>query len=443
MNKSTENDVITALATPYGRSALAVIRISGSGCKALTERFLSRPLVDGRLRVNNFKTAKFGENLTAVSYSAPRSYTGEDMVELFPHGNPTVCDGIIDTLVGAGARIAERGEFTKRAFLNGKLDFMQCEALADIIDAQTAEQLDYGNKRFDGGFKRLKNAESALMKALSTVEAVLHYGDELEENEIDEGLLNDVYGSLDGIIADLEAEVDGYVGGRIVNDGFKVVIVGEPNVGKSTLLNALTDSDRAIVTPIAGTTRDTVDASYIYKDRKYTVTDTAGITETDDVVERIGVGRAAKAIESADAVILATADGRLPQVDLSKCERIVRVMTKKDGNKDVGERYERAQNDGFIEISAKNGINIEALKRKLYDVTPKATGGLSNHRQYGCAVRCLDACRAAKNEANKAGGLEIVAAALFEAYSAIAELYGEKADEKIISKVFERFCVGK
>lgn len=200
MNKSTDKDIITALATPYGRSALAAIRISGDGCKKLVERFLSRPLKDGELRYNNFKTAKFGENLTAIGYKAPKSYTGEEMVELFTHGNMTVCDGIIEALVSGGARIAERGEFTKRAFLNGKLDLMQCEALADIIEAQTAEQLEYGNKRYDGGFKRLKNAEIALNRALSTVEAVLHYSDELEENEIDERLLNDVYGDRKSVV---------------------------------------------------------------------------------------------------------------------------------------------------------------------------------------------------------------------------------------------------
>lgn len=443
MNKSTDKDIITALATPYGRSALAAIRVSGEGCKRLVERFLSRPLKDGELRYNNFKTARFGENLTAVSYGAPRSYTGEDMVELFPHGNMTVCDGIIEALIGGGARIAERGEFTKRAFLNGKLDLMQCEALADIIDAQTAEQLDYGNKRYDGGFKRLKNAEIALNRALSTVEAVLHYSDELEENEVDEGLINDVYGAVDGVIADLQTEVDGYVGGRIINDGFKVAIVGEPNVGKSTLLNALIGSERAIVTPVAGTTRDVIDGGYIFKDRKFTVIDTAGITETDDIVEKIGVERAAKAAEDADAVISVTADGSQPKIDLSACERVLLVKNKCDDNIDVGDDYEKAQNDGFFEISAKKGVNLAALKSKLYDMCPKSYGALSNHRQYACALKCLDACKAAKSEAEKACGLEIVAAALYEAYSAIAELYGEKADEKVISAVFERFCVGK
>ncbi len=443
MNKSTDKDIITALATPYGRSALAAIRISGDGCKKLVERFLSRPLKDGELRYNNFKTAKFGENLTAIGYKAPKSYTGEEMVELFPHGNMTVCDGIIEALVSGGARIAERGEFTKRAFLNGKLDLMQCEALADIIEAQTAEQLEYGNKRYDGGFKRLKNAEIALNRALSTVEAVLHYSDELEENEIDERLLNDVYGVLDEVITDLQAETDGYVGGRIINDGFKIVIIGKPNVGKSTLLNALTDSERAIVTPIAGTTRDIIDGGYVFKDKKFTVIDTAGITETDDAVEKIGVERAAKAVEEADAVILVTADGTFPDIDLSICERVVRVKNKCDGIADVSEDYGKAQNDGFIEISAKNGVNLTALKCKLYDMCPKSCGGLSNHRQYACAIKCLEACRAARAESEKACGLEIVAAALYEAYSAILELYGEKADEKVIDAVFERFCVGK
>lgn len=444
MNNINKNNIIVALATPYGKSAVAIVRVSGKGCIEFVNGFLSRRVSIGKMKLTTFKTDKFTEKLLAVGFIAPKSYTGEDTVELFPHGSMTICDGIIKTLVDNGARIAEKGEFTKRAFLNGKVDLMQCEALADIIDAQTTEQLVYGNKRYDGGFKSLGEVEKSLNNALSTIEAVLHYGDELEENETDTALLDDVYTALDVIITKLEDETKKFVGGKTVNEGFKIALVGAPNVGKSTLLNALTESDRAIVTPIAGTTRDTVDGRYAYRDREFTVIDTAGIKDsTDDVVERIGIERAKKTAESADAIVYVTTRND-EKVDIDGGSKIrISVKNKCDEAIDVSADYAAAERDGFMEISAKLGKNIVALKEKLYDLCPKDCGGICNHRQFGCVTRCLESCRAAAAECSTAGGLEIVAALLYDAYSAIEELYGEKADEKVIDSVFERFCVGK
>ena len=444
-NMNRESDIIVALATPYGKSAVAIIRVSGKGCEELVNKFLARRLSVGKIKVNNFKTEKFTENLMAVLFKAPHSYTGEDVVELFPHGNMTICDGIIKTLVDFGARIAERGEFTKRAFLNGKVDLMQCEALADIIDAQTAEQLAYGNKRFDGGFKTLENVEKLLNNALSSIEAVLHYCDELEENELDEGLVNDVNNAIDIATCELKREIDGFVGGKIVKDGFKIALIGAPNVGKSTLLNALIGSDRAIVTPIAGTTRDTVDGDFIFRDRKFTVTDTAGLNEkTSDAVEKIGIDRAKKAAGEANVVVYVTEFGGNEKITLPEdIEKAVFIENKCDNVSDVGNDYEKAKIDGKLQVSAKNGINITALKQLLYDLCPKDYGAICNHRQFDCAIRCFDSLVAAKEESKRAQSLEVVAALLYEAYSAITDLHGEAADEKVISAVFERFCVGK
>ena len=438
------NGIIVALATPYGKSAVAIIRISGEGSIELAQRYLSRALKVGVIEYNVFKADKFEEKLMATCYKAPKSYSGEETVELFPHGNMTICDGIIESLIKGGARTAERGEFTKRAFENGKLDLMQCEALADIIDAQTTEQLNYGNKRYDGGFKSLETAEKTLNKALSSVEAVLHYGDEMEENEIDEAVMSDVFGSIDSVIKALNEEVKGYVGGKIVNDGFKVALIGAPNVGKSTLLNVLTDSERAIVTPIAGTTRDTVDGNYIYKDRKFTVVDTAGLNvNTSDEVEKIGIQRAVKAAEQADAVLFVTDNACVEPNLACKVKNLTVLVNKCDGEKDVGAQYNKCSDGNKIRISAKNKVNITAVKQKLYDLCPKDYGAICNHRQYACAMRCLNSLNEAKRESAGAQSLEIVAALLYEAYSAITELYGEQADEKVLDSVFQRFCVGK
>lgn len=440
----SKQDIITALATPYGKSAVAVIRVAGKGCIELVNGFLDKPLKVGKLEYNVFRSGGFKETMMTVCYAAPKSYSGEDTVELMPHGNMTVTDIIIDALVKGGARIAERGEFTERAFMNGKLDLTQCEALADIIDAETAEQLEYGNKRYDGGFDSLKKAERLLDRALSTVEAVIHYSDELEENETDTAILNDVYQAVDEATELLKRELEDYAGGRIVNDGFKIVLIGKPNVGKSTLLNALLGTDRAIVTDVAGTTRDTVDGSYVYRGRKFTVTDTAGLNAAArDEAEKIGIQRAKQAASTADAVIEVGTDGE-KKVGASVEAPIIRVLNKCDGEKDVNTDYKKAQDDGeVLRISAKNGINITALKQKLYDLCPSEVGAICNHRQYECAVRCYNACEAARSERQKADGLEIVAAALYDAYNAIESLYGGQADEKVIASVFERFCVGK
>lgn len=442
MNNVYKNDIIAALATPYGRSALAAIRISGKGSAELVNRFLKKPLVTGRLEFNVFDAGEFKENLTAVSFKAPRSYTGEDSVELFPHGNPIICDGIIKALIGGGARLAERGEFTERAFFNGKVDLTACEALADIIDAQTVEQLVYGNKRYDGEMDALNRTEIMLNKALSSAEAVIHYSDELEDGEVDNAVINDIYGSLDDIIKTLKNEKDKFGGGRIVNEGFKVALIGVPNAGKSTLLNALTESDRAIVTPIAGTTRDTLEGAYVYKNKKFVVTDTAGITETTDEVEKIGVSRALRAAEIADAVISVEVNGK--KTKKIPCERVtIEVENKCDDDKDVGADYEKAVVNGKLRISAKNNVNITALKEKILSLCPKEVGQICNHRQYDCVCRALDACEQAKKESNKQFGLEIVTALLYEAYSAIEQLFGRSADERVLDSVFQRFCVGK
>ena len=447
-NLNNNTDIIIALATPYGKSAIAVLRLSGKGCVELVQKRLSKPLVDGKLSVNKFRADGFDEKLMAVCYKAPRSYTGQDVVELMPHGNMTVCDGIIKALISDGARIAERGEFTKRAFLNGKVDLMQCEALADIIDAQTSEQLVYGNKRYDNGFKSLGLAQEMLKIALSSVEAVLHYGDELEAGEATAALSDDVYGIIDKVLDLLNDEKAKYAGGRIINDGFKVALIGAPNVGKSTLLNALTDSDRAIVTPIAGTTRDTIDASYAYNGKKFVVIDTAGLNDgTVDEVEKIGIERARAAAENADAIV-SMSSGAREEVELAAYadakKPIIRVVNKCDKVKDVGETFEQAErSDGALMLSAKNNINVTALKAKIYSLCPKSAGGICNHRQFSCLTRCIDAVQSAKEESKKADGLEIVAAALYDGYAAIEELYGENADEKVIGAVFDRFCVGK
>lgn len=445
-NINNNNEIIVAMATPYGKSAVAIIRISGNGCIDLVDGFLSRPLKVGKLEYNSFTSGSFTEKLMAVCFKSPKSYTGEDIVELFPHGNPTVCDIIIKELIFAGARAAEKGEFTKRAFLNGKVDLMQCEALADIIDAQTPEQLSYGNKRYDGGFKGLNEVEKALKAALGTVEAILHYSDELEGGEQDEALLRDVYGALDKIVETLEKEEHGFAGGRIINDGFKIALFGFPNVGKSTLINALTESERAIVTPIAGTTRDTVDGYYSYNGRKFSVTDTAGYRSDIDVtdqVEKIGINRALKAANDSDLILLMTDDGGvLPNIRFEN-KKTLTVANKCDSDIDVGIDHDKAYINGVFRISAKHGINIAALKQKLYELCPKDFGGICNHRQYNCVKNCLEYCRAAKKAVDGGESLELAAALLFDAYSAIQELYGEKADEKIIDSVFERFCVGK
>ncbi len=442
MNK--KNDIIAALSSPYGKSAVAVIRISGEGCKELAERHLSRELKNGELRYNTFKASGFTEHLMAVYFENPHSYTGEDTVELYPHGNTAICDGIIKTLTDDGARLAERGEFTKRAFLNGKLDLMKCEALADIIDAQTTEQLVYGNARFDGQFKSLETTEKQLNKALSTVEAILHYGDELEGEDIDSAIVDDVFSSIDVAAEKLEAEINAFDGGKIINDGFKIAVIGEPNVGKSTLLNALTDSDRAIVTDIAGTTRDIIDGEYVYNGRKFVIIDTAGIKDyTADEVEKIGIERAKTAAKTADAVLYVVTDdrsiSRLPEID----GKSAIIINKCDDINDAGTDFMTAESDGMLKISAKFGKNVTALKQKLYEMCPKDHGALCNHRQFACAVKCLDSLKAAQAEREKSESLEIVAALLYDAYSAITALHGENADENVISSVFERFCVGK
>lgn len=425
-------DIIVARATAAGTAALAIIRVSGKGSKAITEK-ICKPLEEARhvyLRTLTLKNIK--EQATVIYYDAGHSYTGEESVEVICHGNENIVNEIINEYVRFGARHAKGGEFTYRAFLNGKLDLNMSEAVNDVITAESIEQINYSEERLQGtAYAEVFEVERLLKDALGGMEAVFHYSDELQGGEEDDAL-KEVYDKLEDARARLNELLNNYDAGRRIREGVRVAIIGRPNVGKSTLLNAILKCDRAIVTDVAGTTRDTIEEGYFYKGRKFVIIDTAGIRNAKDGAERLGVDRAFKAAEDADVVLNVSDNGEFLTVN-NKC--VITVMNKCDS------QTLPESDDTKESISAKNNINIESLKEKIYKATAGTPSAICNARQLDCAKRCLNAINKALTIPQNQ--IELVDALCFEAYDSINEMFGKKVSDEIITNVFSRFCVGK
>lgn len=427
MHKQT--DIIIALATPSGRSALAVIRASGKNCKKVVEKALDKPLKEnGRVCTRIFKSGGFVEKLNCVWYKS--GYTGEESVELYVHGNPLIIEKIITTYIKLGMKSAEGGEFSYRAYQNGKLDLSQCEAILDIIEARSESQLRFANMRAEKKERdELDRVKEDITYMLAFTEAQLHYQDEMEKSEI-AGFEETFNERIERAINSLEKMIYSN-GGRIEREGLKIALLGEPNVGKSTLLNALIGKDRAIVDSDAGTTRDTIEEGYVYKGRAFVITDTAGIRGSDNRAEQIGVERALKVAEDADVIV-----AFLPLVKGAEAfkEKTVIIENKCDDIEDGN------CEDGALKISAKFGKNIDALKEVLLKraerVEPSA---ICNPRQKAAAAEAVNYLK----DAVRAKEIELKAQDLYDALDALKDVNGEKFRESVIGEVFKNFCVGK
>ena len=454
------DDTIAAVATPLQPSGLGVIRVSGTEAVSLVE-----PLFKGRVRpLKKAETHKLlsgwihdeGELLDKVLLvvmRAPHSYTTEDVVEIQCHGSPLVLRTILDLVLRQGARLAEAGEFTQRAFLHGRLDLTQVEAVADLIHASSEVGAKLAAQQLHG---KLYQAIDIVKKQVVSIASLIEAGIEFPEEGLEFTQREDCLQSLDHACADLENMLSHAEQGRRMREGFAVALIGRPNVGKSSLLNTLLREQRAIVTTIPGTTRDSIEESVQIQGVAFRLTDTAGIRKTADLLETEGIRRTQIVRDKADLVLLILdSSEQLTEEDQTlihdvEQERTIVVLNKKDRlSAKLPEWYEAISAMESVLISAKTGDGCDELESCLF---AKATQGrlpqqdeiwITNRRQQQAAKNALDALQQAREIFQNSDGEEFLAVDLRSCLNALGEIVGETTPDDLLGQIFSEFCIGK
>lgn len=431
------SNTIVSLSTARGRAAIAVVRMSGDDAITIAKKFFNPfPSKPNMLKVGTLTTQHFDEHAMCVYFEAPHSYTGENTVEFHCHGGTAVSQAVIEQCLNNGAVMAQNGEFSKRAFVNGKQNLTNAEGIIEMIDAETASAAKAGANLLENKLgKKVVELQDKLLDIVSSCEVALDYPEEdLELPTVDTAKtqLTDVANQLNALISTSTL-------GKVAKYGIDVAIVGAPNVGKSSLLNTLLGTDRAIVSDIKGTTRDILTESVNYRDIKFNFVDTAGLRDTTDVIEAEGVKRAKKAADSADVVLHVTDDPN----DRSVYPTIrpqIRIYNKCD-------LFDSAPCcvDSLI-VSAKSG-DVEIIKETLYEMFSAGdieTSDLliTNERHLFCLKTAKSQIYQAISDCNNAT-LDIVTGSIRQAWETLGEITGTSAQEDIINRIYSKFCLGK
>lgn len=451
---------IVAISTPIAAGGVSMLRISGKAAAQLAAKVF-KPRGSRDIEKMQGYTACYGDiydgetrldDGVLLIFRAPHSYTGEDVAEITCHGGIYITRRVLQACVNAGAELAEAGEFTKRALLNGKLSLTQAEAVCDIINAGSEQYLQFSNAQRDGSlFRRIEQIKSDIIKTTATLSAWIDYPDEMEDEIIGERIDTE---PLKKAETALERLIATYDTGRLLREGIPTAIVGKPNAGKSTLMNLLVGIERSIVTDIEGTTRDIVEETVMLGDNMLRLADCAGIRETDDVVEGIGVKRMLKKLDEA-VLVLAVFDGSrelndddMRLIDKLDGKQCVCVINKTDLENVINSEVLRERFDTIVEISAKNENSLdvlsEAVSRKLnLDKIDLNAGFIANERQRQCAVSAEKELSEAIRCIESGITADIVSVMLEKTLGSLMELSGESASDAVIDNVFRRFCVGK
>ena len=462
-NKGMENKTICAISTPLGNGGIAVVRMSGKESKKILQKLVDVKVSSfepRKLYLTNVKAEGFNDKALVVYFEAPHSYTGEDMVEIQCHGGVVIAKGILDSLISNGAILAQAGEFTKRAFLNGKISLEQDEGVIDMINAESEQAVKAGYNLVSGKlFEKIKSLKDSLTDYIAEIDVSMDY----PEEDIEYIASQKVKKILEQSIVKTMELLDTAKTGRQVKNGVNVVILGKPNVGKSSLLNSLIGYDRAIVTDIAGTTRDTVEESFSYNGMSFNLIDTAGIHESNNVVEKIGIEKAEDSIKLADIVLVVldasiglskddeyilekTKNSKtiyvLNKTDLDICKTVIGSIKEKiNYTKRDSEKY-------IIEISALKNSHIQDLKQKIFDMVVDKnilSSGLliTNARHEEALKNALASLKQALKNLDENLSLDLVCLDIKQAWDSLGKITGETSTEEIVDRIFEKFCLGK
>ena len=446
-------DTIVAISTSVGEGAISIIRLSGHEALNIASKVFTKDLtkVDSHTIHYGFITSnneKIDEVLVSVM-KAPKTFTREDIVEINCHGGIATTNKVLEVLLENGARLAEPGEFTKRAFLNGRIDLLEAEATMDLISSKAESARKISINTLTGETSNLiKNLRSELVKIISNIEVNIDYP-EYEDIEVltNESILPDIKKFKEKLEEIIKKSEDS----KVIKEGIRVGIIGRPNVGKSSLLNSLLEEEKAIVTDVPGTTRDIVEGSLIVSGIPLNIIDTAGIRKTEDTVEKIGVEKSLKIIDTSDLLIYILNNNE----EITEEEKEILEKTKNKKriivvNKiDLKTKLNKKLLDSYIEISVKENIGIDKIKdeiKRLFNIGEISTNDmtyLSNARSIALLKKSLNNINDAINEINNNNPIDIVELSLKESWNNLGEVIGETYTDELLDELFSRFCLGK
>lgn len=443
-------DSIVAISTPIGNGGISIVRLSGNTCFSIADKmFTSKKqqpssFEDRKLYLGTITTSQFKEKALCVIFKAPNSYTGENMVEFQCHGGVKIAQGILRECLQNGARIAKNGEFSMRAFLNGKMTLEETEGMIDMIQAKSDAEVRAGYALLNG---ELSKKTTVMQNELTDILADIEVSFDYPEQDMEYTTAQKTKQRLQQIVKDITSLLQTAHQGKIIKHGIQTLIVGKPNVGKSSLLNALLGEEKAIVTSIAGTTRDIVEDSYEYKGLRVELIDTAGIHETEDVVEKLGIDKAKKYINQAD-IILFVLDMSVPYTE--KDEAIYQLIQNKKYIVVKNKQDTKIWDKNFthqVEISALKQQGISELKEKIYTYAQDTSVSqneiiLTNERHIACLQQAKQNVENALQTIDEIS-LDAISVDLHLAWEALGEITGTTANEEIITAIFSKYCLGK
>ncbi len=452
-----ENDIIAGISTPFAKGAISIIRLSGKGCIELINKIFKgtnlNKVASHTIHYGHIFDLRNNEVIDEVLVSvflAPKTYTKEDVVEINCHGGIFITNMIYENIIDLGARPAEPGEFTKRAFLNGRIDLTKAEAVMDVIDAENKIAVKLANQGINGEiFELVKKYRNRLLDIIATISVNIDYP---EYDDVEELTNELIFPSINNLISEMEILLNNSIGCKYLKEGINTLIIGKPNVGKSTLLNALTKEEKAIVTNIPGTTRDVIEAKVNLGNITLNLIDTAGIRNTTDLVEKIGVEKSIEKIKTADLILLIldsttllTEDEIKLMSEISNKPHFI-IVNKCDilGQKNIEYELKDA-----IYISAHNKKDVEQLEKEIKDKIIKEIDTtsnliyLGNSRQISKLKLALESLNEALETINKKDYIDFVDIYLREAYNYLGEIIGETSTDTLLNELFSKFCLGK